>query len=217
MVKAGGTGRGLSREQIVDAAFDVLDREGLDGLTMRRVATVLGVQAPALYWHVRNKSDLLDEMGTNLWRTMSADLYAVPDGDLAAGLARMARTIRTTLLAHRDGAAVFAGSRLTDPALLQAQEQPLAAQVAAGHPLPDLIETWQIVLHFTVGWTAEEQGVRQARAADPHSYDLAERDAVVDAERHPLVAETGRLLFGDPDAAFERTLARLVGALAPST
>lgn len=213
MVKAGGAGRGITRDQVVSAAFEVLDDDGLDSLTMRRVADRLGVRAAALYWHVASKADLLDEMGTSLWRAMSPDLYAAPD-DLTAGLTRAARSIRATLLAHRDGAAVFAGTRLLDPALLQAQEAPLAAQVAAGRSLAEVIETWQIVLHFTVGWTAEEQGVRQAREADPHSYDLAERDVRIEAASHPLVAETGRLLFGDPDAAFERLLARLVAGLA---
>lgn len=213
MVKAGGAGRGLTREQVVAAAFEVLDDSGLDGLTMRKVASRLGVQAAALYWHVSDKSDLLDEMGTSLWRQMAPTLYATPGDDLAAGLTAAARTLRSTLLSHRDGATVFAGTRLTDHSLLQAQEEPLAALVASGRSLTDVVETWQIVMHFTVGWTAEEQGVRQAREADPGSYDLAERDARIDAAHHPLVAETGRVLFSDQEAAFERALHRLVTGL----
>lgn len=83
----------------------------------------------------------------------------------------------------------------------------------AGRSLEDVLDTWQIVMHFTIGWTAEEQGVRQAREADPHSYDLAERDARLGADTHPLMAQAGRLMFADPEARFERVLSRLVGAL----
>ena len=213
MIKAGGVGRGLTREQVVGAAFEVLDEHGLDGLTMRRVAARLGVQAAALYWHVSDKADLLDEMGTSMWRTASATLFHESGEDLAQGLTRAARTLRATMLAHRDGVTVFAGRRLTDVGLIRVQERPLAALVAAGRSLEDVLDTWQIVMHFTIGWTAEEQGVRQAREADPGSYDLAERDARLDAEAHPLMAQAGRLMFADPEARFESVLARLVGAL----
>lgn len=213
MIKAGGVGRGLTRAQIVTAAFEVLDEHGLDGLTMRKVAGRLGVQAAALYWHVSDKADLLDEMGTSMWRAATATLFQAPGDDLGRGLTQAARTLRATMLAHRDGATVFAGRRLTDVSLIQVQERPLAALVATGRSLEDVLDTWQIVMHFTIGWTAEEQGVRQAREADPDSYDLAERDARIGAEDHPLMARAGRLMFADPEARFESVLTRLVGAL----
>jgi hypothetical protein len=50
----------LSRDDIVDAAFRVLDRHGLDGLSMRRVAEELDVGAASLYWHVANKNQLIN-------------------------------------------------------------------------------------------------------------------------------------------------------------
>ena len=57
--------RGLSKAGIVQAALGVLDEAGFDGLTVRAVAGRLGVQAPALYWHVRDKQELIDEMATD--------------------------------------------------------------------------------------------------------------------------------------------------------
>ena len=45
---------------IVQAALDLLDETGMDGLTVRALASRLGVQAPALYWHVPSKQALLD-------------------------------------------------------------------------------------------------------------------------------------------------------------
>src|SRR5690606_18212121 len=137
MVKVGGVGRGLTREQIVRAAFEVLDDVGLDGLTMRKVAGRLDVQAAALYWHVADKSDLLDEMGTSLVRDVAPWVFAAPDGDRAAGLLGAARSLREALLRHRDGAMVFAGRQLTDASLLREQEAPLAALVESGSTLEE--------------------------------------------------------------------------------
>jgi AcrR family transcriptional regulator len=50
----------LSRKAIVDAAIRILDVDGLDGFTMRRVAEALGTGPTSLYWHVGSKDGLLD-------------------------------------------------------------------------------------------------------------------------------------------------------------
>jgi AcrR family transcriptional regulator len=50
----------LNRDRIVDAALGIMDREGLDAVTMRRVAREVGVEAMSLYHHVADKDDLLD-------------------------------------------------------------------------------------------------------------------------------------------------------------
>jgi len=52
----------MDRETIVAAALALLDEVGLDGLTTRRLAAELDVKSPALYWHFRNKQELVDEM-----------------------------------------------------------------------------------------------------------------------------------------------------------
>src|SRR6202453_1715107 len=54
----------LDREAVVRTALRVLDKTGLDGLTVRKIAAELHVQDPALYWHFKNKQELLDEMAT---------------------------------------------------------------------------------------------------------------------------------------------------------
>lgn len=51
---------GLTRQQIVEAASSALDEHGPDWLTMRRLADLLGVSAPTLYWHVRSRNELMD-------------------------------------------------------------------------------------------------------------------------------------------------------------
>ena len=103
----------LQRDAVARTALALLDSVGLDGLTMRRLAEELGVQNPALYWHFRNKQDLLDHMAA----AMLADALATiepPDAteSWAEWLAGVARAFRAALLSYRDGARVIAGANL---------------------------------------------------------------------------------------------------------
>ena len=66
----------LSRDALVDHALDLADREGLDAVAIRRIATDFGVTPMALYWHVKNKDELLDAMGDRIF-----DALTVPSAD----------------------------------------------------------------------------------------------------------------------------------------
>ena len=125
--------KGLSRERIVQAALDLLDEDGIDGVTARALAHRLGVRAPALYWHISGMQEILDEMGTEIRRRVAARLEAEPDVEGWRDQLRVfARALRAEYLAHRNGAKMFAGTKLTDPAVLKAQEPWLARWVASG-------------------------------------------------------------------------------------
>lgn len=63
----------LDKKLVVDTALRLLNEVGLDGLTLRAIAKELNVQAPALYWHFKNKQALLDEMATEMYRRMVTD------------------------------------------------------------------------------------------------------------------------------------------------
>ncbi|CAO5227469.1 TetR family transcriptional regulator [Frankia sp. AgKG'84/4] len=64
-------GEGLSRERILDAAIELAELEGLTGLSMRRLAARLGVEAMSLYNHVANKGDLLDGLASRVFESIS--------------------------------------------------------------------------------------------------------------------------------------------------
>ncbi|SDK78868.1 TetR/AcrR family transcriptional regulator [Nonomuraea jiangxiensis] len=64
----------LTREQIVRAAIELLDAEGLDGLNMRALGKRLGSAATAVYWHVGSKDNLISLAGDELWHEI-----ALPD------------------------------------------------------------------------------------------------------------------------------------------
>jgi len=65
---------------IARTALGLLNEVGLDGLTMRLLAKELGVQAAALYWHLKNKQELLDAMAAIMFRELNDGLEAPRKG-----------------------------------------------------------------------------------------------------------------------------------------
>ena len=193
----------LTRTAVVEAALAELDVGGIDAVTVRALAARLGVRAPALYWHVSSKQELLDEMGTEIQRRIVAATRRLPaDATWQEQLRGYARAMRSVYLAHRDGARTFSGTRLTDPEVLRDQEESLARWEQQGVALQTTVAAFELVTAFVVGFVIEEQERAQS---DDHRYDLTARDAAVGTDR-PRVREVGRLLVRDPDERFEEHL-----------
>jgi TetR/AcrR family transcriptional regulator, tetracycline repressor protein len=74
----------LQRSHIVAAALALLNQDGLDGVTVRKVATQLNVHVGGLYWHVKNKRDLLDEMANTILSEEFATLQPPGPGQVWA-------------------------------------------------------------------------------------------------------------------------------------
>ena len=123
---------GLTREKVVRAALRLLDKVGLDGLTLRKLAADLRVQAPALYWHFKNKQELLDEMATCVLAKAIEEILPGQQGDWPDWATHLGHGIRRTLLRHRDGAKMFSGTYLTNSALYAPIEAALRRLVEAG-------------------------------------------------------------------------------------
>ncbi|HEY5841698.1 MAG TPA: TetR/AcrR family transcriptional regulator [Mycobacterium sp.] len=89
----------LSRERIRDAALSIIDRDGLSGLSMRKLAGGLGVQAASLYKHYPTKDDVLDDIARGVIGRV--DTSAFNEGaDWQQALASWARSYRDALAAH---------------------------------------------------------------------------------------------------------------------
>lgn len=206
--------RTLSRDVIVAAAFAELEVGGLAGLTARSLAARLGVQPGALYHHVRDMATLRDEMATALTRDMftTGAATASPVG-WREMIEQFARTMRTVLLGHRDGARLFSGTRLTDPALIAAQEEPLRRLTGQGFTIDEAVLTFQTVRAFVTGHVIEEQHRAEAAAANPDAYSPSLRAAQA-PESAVLVRASSARTFGDPDEAFEWGLRAVIRGIA---
>jgi len=204
----------LTKATIVQAAFDLLDEAGMDGLTVRALASRLGVQAPALYWHVSGKQALLDEMATETWRRIGATMAGLP-GDLPWRELMMtyAATVRDQLLRHRDGAKAFSGTTFTDPDVVRRQEVTLASLTRQGFALRDAARGLVLLHDFTIGFCIEQQAVAQVSESGDDRYSPARRAEVIGPEA-PLAAEAGWVIFGDPDGSFAESTGLMLEAIA---
>ncbi len=206
---------GLTKTAIVQAALDLLDEAGMDGLTVRALASRLGVQAPALYWHVRNKQALLDEMATRIWRQVGDVMAALPaDLPWREVMTTYAATVRTELLGHRDGAKAFSGTTLTDPDVVRRQEVTFENLTRQGFTLQDAVRGLLLLHNFTIGFCVEEQAVRQAIASGDDRYSLDRRADLIGPDTAPLAVEAGPVIFGDPDTRFTELVGLLLETVA---
>jgi TetR/AcrR family transcriptional regulator, tetracycline repressor protein len=193
---------GLTKAAIVQAAFDLLDEAGMDGLTVRALASRLGVKAPALYWHVPSKQALLDEMATQVWRQIGDTMAALPpDLPWRDMMGTYAVTLRRELLGHRDGAKAFTGTTLTDPAVIRRQESTFASLVRQGFSLRTAARSLLLLHYFAIGACVEEQATAQAITAGDDRYVLARRAEIIGPDA-PLAVEAGEVIFGEPDTRF---------------
>ncbi|MHB9293087.1 hypothetical protein Holit_02206 [Hollandina sp. SP2] len=102
----------ISPEAIVREALGILNRDGLEKLSMRALAAALGIKAPALYWHIKNKQDLMDQIA----ETMSAEMLpSCGLSDARKYLFEAVRLYRQKLLKVRDSVEVFMGSPPSTP------------------------------------------------------------------------------------------------------
>ncbi|MDM4762017.1 TetR/AcrR family transcriptional regulator C-terminal domain-containing protein [Galbitalea sp. SE-J8] len=201
----------VDRERVVSEAVALLDAEGLDGVTTRRLAARLGVQSPTLYWHVPNKAALVtaiaDAILADLVERMSPP---APDEPWPDWLTALAHGLRAALLAHPDGARVISAAQLS-AAMNALSELAISALVAAGVPLRHARVITLATERFTIGYVLEEQAPRPDAAA-LGTWDLAEFTAA-----HPtLIAGITDYFDGDrtPDDLFRDCLRIVVDGAA---
>jgi TetR/AcrR family tetracycline transcriptional repressor len=150
----------LERGEVVRTAIRLLDEVGLEGLSLRRLAKELGVQAPALYWHFKNKQELLDHMVSEMARTAENESRPVPGQTWDEWLVDRARWMRTGLLSHRDLVLLTAGTRPTAdraPAI----EEMVRVLCDAGFTPGEAVLNILVITDYVTGAVLEEQAGRR--------------------------------------------------------
>ena len=213
----------LSRESIGAAALELVQQAGLSSLSMRGVATAVGVQPGALYWHVESKQELLALLA---WHILAAEPFSDGQGT-ARSAATLASDLRASLLAVRDGAEIVSFARALHPdypiplqpvtdALLRSPrrtaETPGRAdhEDSAGESRPVPLETvWAAgaLVHFVLGFVAEEQNRAELARVAAATSPAAERTSSGDASSSNT--PSAKPASGKVDAAYE---AERVGA-----
>ncbi|WP_186123142.1 TetR/AcrR family transcriptional regulator C-terminal domain-containing protein [Burkholderia gladioli] len=146
----------LNRDAVIAAAFDLLDEVGLDRFSTRHLAKRLNVEQPALYWHFKNKADLMSAMAEAAMARHRTRHLPGPDDDWRRWFVDNMLSFRSSLLAHRDGARLHAGSR-PEGHDLERLEAKLAFLIRCGLSDADARRGLLAASRYTVGSVLEEQ------------------------------------------------------------
>ncbi len=185
----------LSRERILRAALGLVDREGLEAVSMRRVGEELGVEAMSLYNHVANKAAMLD----GVFEAVLAEAASAaprPAGGWRETLGARALALRSALRAHPNALPLFASRPAVTPASLAHVEEALASLRAAGFGVDDALRALGALTAFVVGHALSSYGPRGGPDASRPAYDRLPAEAFARVReasgalaRHDLEAE----------------------------
>ncbi|MCP2340432.1 TetR/AcrR family transcriptional regulator [Actinomadura rupiterrae] len=198
--------RQLDRDRIVAVAVALLDAGGHRALSMRRVATELGVTAGSLYWYVRTKDELLELALDHVLGEVTAD-PAQKDWRRAVG--DLARSHRAMLLRHRWVLSELTVRPNLGPNAFALAETGLQLMSRAGFADADLDAALAVVNDHVVGAVLAELAWRDALSDPDATWNEATtaylREAV---SGHPLLAGRMAAATGvDPEQESERRFA----------
>jgi AcrR family transcriptional regulator len=173
-----GRRAGLTRERILDAAVELIDRDGVEGFSVRRLAGGLGVDPMSLYNHVANKDDILDGVVESVMSELS--LAHDPADTWQQQVRTSARAFRQVALAHPNVAIVMLTRRVLTEEPLRLLREAVSPALALGLPIDEAIDVVRTFTAFLTGSILRELGSGMTLAvADPELV----RQRVEDVER----------------------------------
>lgn len=181
---AESAGARLSRDRVLRAAIGIADRDGIDALTMRRLADELGAGAMSVYYHVANKDEILDGIVE-----MVAGEMELPPADLAwkVALKRAARSAHQVLIRHPWATALLLSGTRVSPARLRQMDAILGCLRGAGFSAEQTDLAYHVLDSHIVGFTLWLVGISAAmERLGPVSnvFELFDADALPHLAEH---------------------------------
>lgn len=218
-----GQGRGpvrtLDHSAITAAAIALADEDGVDAVSMRKIAGRMDHSTMALYRHVGSKDDLTELMYDAVLGEL--DLTGIPSAHWRTDLARLARQIRRLHHAH-PWIVRFGHRPALGPNARRFLEAGLACVDGLGLDIDAMLDLLSTAMAFTRGFAVQELGEAEAQQRTGLDRAAHQRQAgpflarLLDEGRFPylrrLVVEAED--FPDPDVVFERRLAMVLDGLA---
>jgi AcrR family transcriptional regulator len=206
--------RALTRERVVAEALTMISTEGAGALSMRALATRLGVVPGALYRHVRSKEQLHDLILDGV--LAEVDCRADPSLPWAGQVTALAERLRTVLENHPGIAGLLKTRDPLSPHSLTLAEAFLSPLHAAGLPGPQAALAYRLIRDYTLGFalgdrtTASEQRIQDtATRRDLHTFLRS-----LPADRFPVLATLGEHVWADDrDERFTASLRILLNGL----
>ncbi|WP_328971138.1 TetR/AcrR family transcriptional regulator [Streptomyces sp. NBC_00239] len=197
----------LSRDRIVEAAGALVDAEGLEAVSTRRLAAALGVSGPSLYNHFRTKDEILEAVADAVSARVDLSMFEPDDGrDWRTALHDWAHSYRGALADHPHIVPVLARGPGRRPAGLRLADAVFGAMTAAGWPPAQATRIGALMRYFILG--SAVGSFARGFVDDETAYDPADYPHLGQAH---LLAERQRAV---DEGAFETGLAALLDGLA---
>jgi TetR/AcrR family tetracycline transcriptional repressor len=157
---------GLSRDRVCAEALALVDEEGLEALTMRRLAARLDCEAMSLYRHVKDKADLLDALHAAVLGGLQPEETSEPKktpqkSEWRSLLGGLARALRSLLLRHPNVLPLFTSRQVAAPEAVATVARIYAALVGAEFSASDAERAVYVVGMFTIGHAIFEKNERR--------------------------------------------------------
>lgn len=152
----------LSREEIVGAAIELLDAEGLDGLSMRRLGAAVGAGATSLYFYVANKDELLELAIDEIMGEVEIPDLAEVGWRAAAG--GIARGVRSMILRHPWMIGLLGLQANIGPNSMRVSDRAIAVLTAAGFSGLEIAWASSLLMSHAIGAATSESALRIAAA-----------------------------------------------------
>lgn len=196
----------LSRDAIVERALAIADAETLDAVTIRRLGQEFGVTPMALYWHVKNKDELLDAMGDALFGDLDYD--AGPDASWVDQLAAVVRALIAALRRHPGSRELAYRRIMACPAGQEITEFTLRLLREAGFTRRQTADIAVHALQTAVMLVSSEPGAEPGYSAEETAARLAAKRAAIEQlppDRFPYIRELAPDMFDcdDPEGFYE--------------
>jgi TetR/AcrR family transcriptional regulator, tetracycline repressor protein len=204
----------LTRETIIDAALEVVDRDGLEALSMPRLARHLGTGVMTLYGHVANKADLIDALAERVL----AELQTVEGepGEWSRVLSRHMHHLRQVVLRHPALGAVLSTRSLPTLSVFRELEACLQLLRSAGFDRQTAVQIYYALLTYTLGFLAWE--IPRVRRQSAAVYRQQWRSALADLAEteYPALSDLSEQLRDSAsDNQFEAGLNALLLGFGP--
>lgn len=200
----------LTRDRIVLAAIELIERDGADALSMRRVAAELGVAVMSLYNHVDAKAALLDAIAEHI---LSGMIVATgPEMHWTERARVLIRAFRKVARDYPRCVTVVLTRKVDAPSAMLPVEHALAVADDAGFDGPTSVRIMRALMAYAIGAQMREVGA--AKMLDYLPEGEGDRFGFVEPERFQHVLALRRELFAhDPETDFEFGLDLLINAL----
>jgi AcrR family transcriptional regulator len=204
----------LTRDRVIDAALEIMDEEGIEAISMRRVARQVGVEAMSLYNHVADKEDLLDGVCA---RVMADFRFPEEEHDWIETMREGASEWRRVLKSHPNVLALFAERHkpMTDLDALLPMEFALRTIGRAGMSERQAVQVFNVMGGFIMGFVMMESGrMFGGGTMDKDTPSPGEMSQAIAGGQLPCVAAAlPHLAACDPDEQFGFGLDLLLAGL----